>query len=52
MHPKQELKGIGMAETANDMNAHARTYGGFVRMFKWSVPIIFVTALLVIFLIS
>ena len=41
-----------MADTANDMNFHMKTYGGFVRMFKVAVPIVFVIGFVVILLIS
>ncbi len=38
--------------SANDMKAHQGTYGSFVGLLKWSVPIIAVIVLIVIFLIS
>jgi len=38
--------------SANDMNTHEKTYGSFVGMIKWSVPLLFVLVMLVIFLIS
>jgi hypothetical protein len=38
--------------SANDMQAAEKTYGGFISLLKWSVPIIALTALIVIFLIS
>jgi len=41
-----------MAETANDMNMHMKTYDGFIRMFKWGAPIVFVIGFVVILLIS
>lgn len=39
-------------ESANDMKTHENTYGSFVGMLKWSVPLLFVLVMLVIFLIS
>ncbi len=38
--------------SANDMQAAEKTYGGFISLLKWSVPIIAVIALLVVVLIS
>jgi hypothetical protein len=38
--------------SANDMKAHERTYDGFIGLLKWSVPVIAVLTLLVIFVIS
>jgi hypothetical protein len=38
--------------SANDMKAHEKTYGSFVGLLKWSVPLLFVITLLIIFLIS
>ena len=37
---------------ADDFPAHARDYSDFVRLFKWGAIISFVTAILVMFLIS
>lgn len=39
-------------ESANDMPAHERTYGGFIGLLKWTVPFIALLALFIIFLIS
>ena len=39
-------------EYANDMNAHEKTYGGFIGLLKWSVPLIAVIAMLVVILIA
>ena len=36
----------------NDMKAHRGTYGSFVTLLKWTVPILAVIGLLVIVLIS
>jgi hypothetical protein len=41
-----------VAQSANDMKAHERTYGGFIDLLKWSVPAIALLALLVIVLIA
>jgi hypothetical protein len=41
-----------MADTANDMKAHAGTYGGFIKLVKWSVPPIIVIVAIVVLLIS
>lgn len=38
--------------SANDMKAAQRTYGGFVTLLKWAVPIIALLALVVILIIS
>ena len=37
---------------ANDMNAATKTYGSFVNVLKWSVPLIALLAAFVVFLIS
>ena len=37
---------------ANDMKAAKKTYGGFIALLKWTVPITALLALLVIFLIA
>lgn len=41
-----------MASADNLPAANEKTYGGFVTLLKWSVPIIAVIALVVIILIS
>ena len=38
--------------SANDMKAAEKTYGGFITLLKWSVPIIALIVLFVLFLIS
>lgn len=38
--------------SANDMKAAQKTYGGFITLLKWSVPILAVLTLLVILIIS
>jgi hypothetical protein len=38
--------------TGNDMKAHKGTYGGFVTLLKWSVPILALLALLIVILIA
>ena len=39
-------------DSANDMKAHAKTYGSFIDMLKWSVPLIAIITLLVVILIA
>ena len=39
-------------ESANDMKAAQRTYGGFVSMLKWAVPLVALITLFVILIIS
>ena len=39
-------------ESANDMKAHEKTYGGFIGLLKWTVPLVAAIGLLVILLIS
>ena len=41
-----------MAQSANDMNAHQRTYGGFINLLKWTLPVIALIAIVVILLIA
>ena len=41
-----------MAQTANDMKAHEQTYGGFIGLIKWTLPIIIAIVILVVILIS
>jgi len=41
-----------MAESANDMKAHASTYSRFVGMLKWMVPLLAIITLLIILVIS
>ncbi len=38
--------------SANDMKAAEKTYGGFITLLKWSVPIIALIALFVVILIA
>lgn len=38
--------------SANDMKAANQTYGGFITLLKWTVPVTALIALFVIFLIS
>ncbi|MGQ7828597.1 aa3-type cytochrome c oxidase subunit IV [Altererythrobacter sp. Z27] len=37
---------------SHDMKSAEKTYGGFISMLKWSVPVIAVIALIVIAMIS
>lgn len=39
-------------ESANDMKAAEKTYGGFITLLKWSVPILAVLTFIVILIIS
>ena len=41
-----------MAQSANDMKAHEQTYGGFIGLIKWSLPIIIAIVILVILVIA
>ncbi len=41
-----------MAQSANDMKAHQRTYGGFISLLKWSLPVVALLTLLVVLLIA
>ena len=38
--------------TSNDMEAHKGTYGSFIGMLKWSVPLIVVITAIVVILIA
>ncbi|MBO9517023.1 MAG: aa3-type cytochrome c oxidase subunit IV [Porphyrobacter sp.] len=38
--------------SANDMKAAEKTYGGFVSLLKWTVPILAALVLLIIIVIS
>ncbi len=38
--------------SANDMKAAERTYGGFITLLKWSVPITAIIVFLVVIAIS
>lgn len=38
--------------SANDMKAAEKTYGGFISLLKWSVPLIALIALVVVILIA
>ncbi len=39
-------------DSAQEMKAHERTYGGFISLLKWSVPPILLITLVVILLIA
>lgn len=39
-------------ETANNLKDHEKTYGSFVGLLKWAVPVLFILTFLVILLIS
>lgn len=36
----------------NDMKAHGATYEGFIGMLKWSVPVIVLITIVVVFVIA
>jgi hypothetical protein len=38
--------------SGNDMKAHQGTYGSFIALLKWSVPLIALIAVIVVLLIS
>lgn len=38
--------------SGNDMKAANATYGGFIAMLKWSVPVIAIGTLIIVILIS
>ena len=39
-------------ETANDRKAHEKTYGSFIGMLKWVVPLLAVITAVIVLLIS
>jgi len=39
-------------DSAQEMKAHEKTYGGFIGLIKWSVPPIILITLIVILLIA
>ena len=39
-------------ESANDMKAHQKTYGGFIGLLKWTVPLLAIVTLLIILISS
>jgi hypothetical protein len=39
-------------DSAQEMKAHERTYGGFIALLKWSVPPILLLVLFIILIIS
>ena len=41
-----------MAQSANDMKAHEQTYGGFISLLKWSLPVIIVITVVVVLVIA
>lgn len=38
--------------SANDMNAAKKTYGSFIGILKWSVPLLAVITMLIVILIA
>ena len=39
-------------DSAHEMKAHEKTYGGFITLLKWTVPALAVATFIVILLIS
>jgi hypothetical protein len=39
-------------DSAHEMKAHEKTYGGFIGLIKWTLPIVAITTLVVILLIA
>ena len=39
-------------DSAHEMKSHEQTYGGFIGLIKWSVPLIAAITLLVVLLIA
>ena len=45
-------KGYYTMESANDMKAHTKTYGSFIDMLKWTVPLLVAITAVVVVLIA
>ena len=41
-----------MAQSGNDMKAHETTYGGFISLLKWTLPLTALIVLVVVLLIA
>ena len=39
-------------DSANDRKAHEKTYGSFIGMLKWSVPLLAVITLVIVLMIA
>ena len=39
-------------DSVKEMKSHEKTYGGFISLLKWTVPILALSALFVILIIS
>ena len=39
-------------DPAQEIKAHEKTYGGFIGLLKWSVPLLAVATLIIILIIS
>lgn len=39
-------------DSANDRKAHEKTYGSFIGMLKWSVPLLAVITLVIVVMIA
>jgi hypothetical protein len=39
-------------DSAQEMKAHEKTYGGFIGLIKWTLPVIALTVIVVVLLIA
>jgi hypothetical protein len=39
-------------DSANEMKAHEKTYGGFIALIKWTLPLVAIVTLVVVLLIA
>ena len=39
-------------DSAHEMKAHEKTYGGFISLLKWTVPLLAIATFLVVLLIA
>ena len=39
-------------DSAHEMKAHEKTYGGFIGLIKWTLPVIALTVIVVVLLIA
>lgn len=46
------IRGRTHMKSANDMKAHKNTYGSFIAMLKWAVPLLAVITAVIVVLIS
>ena len=47
-----KFKGKTIMDSANDRKAHEKTYGSFIAMLKWVIPLLAVITAVVVVLIS